>query len=96
MSEAVTALQLLQQEIANALGSGEFPEEKLRRFRWLWRTTPDSEKDGLSYTLKDIEEMVAAMRREFAIQAGAGKVRYLPIQHRRPGCGSEELFRCGY
>lgn len=68
----------LAEQIEFALGRGEFPENELRQFRFLWVTTPDQEKDGFSVTLKGIEEMVADMRREMAISSGASKLRRVP------------------
>jgi len=72
-------LSRLADDIGYALGRGEYPENDIRQYRWLWRTTPDQEKDGLSLTLQNIEEMVADMRREQAVIAGAGKIRRTPI-----------------
>ncbi|RQV98631.1 hypothetical protein EH220_02990 [bacterium] len=74
-------LSRLADEIGYALGRGEFPENTIREFRFLWKTTPDQEKDGLSYTLQDIEKMIKDMRCEIAIQAGAGKLKCIPVDH---------------
>ena len=74
-------LTRLADEIGYALGRGEFPENQLREFRFLWRTTPDQEREGLTITLKDLEEMVKSMRREQAILTGAGKVKTYQVDH---------------
>lgn len=92
-SETVDRMQALRVEIAAALRNGQYPDDLLREFRFLWATTPNQEKDGLGYTLRDIEQMVKDFRREAAINAGAGKMRYAPIEHRAPGIGREELYR---
>lgn len=77
-------LNRLRDEIGYALGRGELPEDKLREFRFLWRTTPDSEKEGLSFNLQDIETMVKDLRREQGLANGAGKVKRIPIEHTGP------------
>jgi len=79
-------LSVLADDIGYALGRGEFPENQIREFRWLWRTTPDQEKDGLTLTLKDLEEMVKSMRREQSLLAGAGKLKVLPVLHETGDC----------
>lgn len=69
-------------EIGYALGRGEFPEDMIREFRWLWRTTPDQEKEGFSLTLKDLESMIKEMRRERLIGTG---VKRVPVVFGEPG-----------
>ena len=76
-------LSTLADEIGYALGRGEFPEDKFREFRFLWKTTPDTEKDGLSYSLKDIEEMFKDMRLESA-NSGVGFLQRVPVEFKRP------------
>ncbi len=87
MAETETKAERLSQlcdEIGYALGRGEMPENQLREFRFLWRTTPDREKDGLSYTLKDIEELVKNLRNEMALTNGANKLQRRPVVFGRP------------
>lgn len=80
MSDSKAArLGKLADEIGYALGRGEFPENELRDFRFLWKTTPNQEKDGLSLTLGDIEELVKDLRREKSITAGSGAIRRIPV-----------------
>lgn len=79
----VERLNRLADEIANALEAGSFPETAFRTFRFLWKTTPDQEQDGVSLTLKDLEDMVATMRREVAQAAGAGKLMRQEITYYR-------------
>ena len=92
MNEATPAQRLarLRDEIGYALGVGDFPEGKISEFRWLWRTTPDMEKDGLSFSLQDLEAMVRDMRRERQIGKG---IQRIPITHKRIG-GDEYLGDC--
>jgi len=81
MAEETAAARLagLRDQIGYALGRGELPNDQLREFRFLWLTTPDTEKEGLSFTLKDIEMLVKDLRRE--LTTDAGKVRRIPIEH---------------
>ncbi len=84
MSDSKAArLSKLADEIGYALGDGEFPEDKFREFRFLWKTTPDTEKDGLSYSLRDIEEMFKDMRQESATSSAAFLQR-VPVEFKRP------------
>ena len=92
-SETVDKLELLRQQIAAALGRGEFPENDLREFRFLWKTTPDSEREGYSFTLKDLEEMVQRLRKETALASGAGKIQRIPVTHARPHDDSYDTYR---
>lgn len=89
-TNAANRLARLRDEIGYALSAGEFPEGKISEFRWLWRTTPDTEKDGLSFTLKDLEAMVRDMRRERQIGVG---IQRIPITHKRID-GDEYLGSC--
>lgn len=73
--ERFARVEALVTEIGAALGRGEFPEHPLAEFRFLWQTIPDQEKDGLSYSLKEIEEVVKSLRRE----QGSQKVRRIPV-----------------
>lgn len=86
MAEETKAARLARigDEIGYALGRGEFPEDQIREFRFLWRITPDQEKDGMQYTLKDIEALVKELRRE--LTTGGGKVRRIPIEYVTPDC----------
>ena len=72
-------LSRLADEIGYALGVGDLPENLLREFRFLWGTTPNSEKDGLSLNLRDIETLVKDLRREMAIASGATKSQRVPV-----------------
>ena len=79
MSDSKAArLSKLCDEIGYALGRGEFPENQLLEFRFLWRTTPNHEKEGMSFTLQDIEAMVKDLRREKAIQT-SGFLQRVPV-----------------
>lgn len=77
-------LARLADEIGYALGRGEFPENQLREFRFLWLTTPHQEKDGLSFTLRDIETLVKDLRREGTASAGGGELQRFPITYGEP------------
>ncbi len=84
-------LSTLADEIGYALGRGEFPENELREFRFLWLTTPNQDKDGLSMTLRDIELMVKDLRREVTINAGAGKLKKFPVKRERNTYGAADV-----
>jgi hypothetical protein len=79
---AAARLAQLRDEIGYALRDGTLPEGQLREFRWLWRTTPDQEKENLQFTLKEIEELVKTFRRE--LTPNAGKVQRIPIEYISP------------
>lgn len=79
---AAARLKNLRDEIGYALGRGELPEGQLREFRFLWRTTPDQEKDGLNFTLQDIEQLVKDLRAELSPRGG--KVQRIPIEYVSP------------
>lgn len=79
---AAARLAQLRDEIGYALGRGELPEGQLREFRFLWKTTPDQEKDQFGWTLKDIEDLVKDLRRELTPRGG--KVQRIPIEFTSP------------
>lgn len=79
-------LSRLVDEVVNDIGNGTLNEAKWQRLRVLWRLTPDREKDGLSVTLKDIEQLVRDLRRE--LSATGGKVQRVPVEHVNPNTDS--------
>ena len=82
-------LSRLADDIGYALGAGEMPENLLREFRFLWGTTPNSEKDGLALNLRDIETLVKDLRREMAIASGASKYQRVPVTTGRVNYGTD-------
>lgn len=81
---AAERLTELRSEIATDLGNGSVPENRLREFRFLWLTTPNQEKDGLGFTLREIEDFVSSVRREVSITNGANKIRRHDIEWKNP------------
>lgn len=90
---AVEKLDALRDEIATAIEAGDDPGTKLDAFAFLWETTPDQEKEGLSYTLKTVREAYDRARARAHQRAGLGKVRYTQVAHRDPLAGREECCR---
>lgn len=72
-------LSRLIDDVVVELGNGVLDEGKIRQIRFLWKTTPDREKDGLTVTLKDLEPLIKDLRRE--LTPGAGKVKRIPIEY---------------
>ena len=83
----------LRMEIVYALERGEYPSDQVDAFRFLWRTTPDSERNGLGFTLKDLEEMVENLRLRSLLRQGAGKLRSVSIKWRDPDADHSGVCR---
>lgn len=86
----------LATKIVNAIEAGARYAEitsSMKAMRVIVRTIPSSEHNGLRITPQDLEELAANLRREDAIDNGAGKLRSVRVTHRDPGAGKSAFHR---
>ena len=80
--EQVEALSRLRGEIATALEGGTWSddlERKFDTFEFLWKTTPDTQRETLEFTLQDLAEMRRRLRLSAGLRSGHGKMRSKPL-----------------
>lgn len=80
-SKTAERLSQLRPEIGYAIGRGEWPENTINEFLFLYESTPDQEKEGFSLRFKSLVELIKEMRRNRNIVAGSGKLKCVPVNH---------------